>query len=55
MSDKVRVKVVGPLPVAGVSKPGTVDLDPEKVNIPALVRAGHVELPKSKRSEESGE
>lgn len=43
----VRVKVVGPLKVAGVARPGTVELDPSRVNIRGLVRGGHVSLPES--------
>lgn len=39
---KVRCEVVGPCAVAGVRKPGTVELDDEHVNVKALVRAGHV-------------
>ncbi|MFI7042585.1 hypothetical protein ACIBI0_38410 [Microbispora rosea] len=36
-------RVVGSSRVAGVDPGGTVDLDPERVNIPALVAGGHVE------------
>jgi hypothetical protein len=46
-SDKVRAKVVGTCEVAGTRPGGTVDLDPDEVNIPALVEAGHIEISKS--------
>lgn len=42
--DKVKVKVVGPRPVAGVEAPDTVELDPCKYNIRILVETGQVEL-----------
>jgi hypothetical protein len=42
--DTVKVKVVGPNAVAGVEAPNTVELDPDKVNIPILVETGQVEL-----------
>jgi len=42
--DKVKVKVVGPNVVGGVEAPGTVELDPDETNIPALVESGQVEL-----------
>ena len=38
----MRVEVVGPLRVAGARKGEIVNLDPTRVNIPALVEAGHV-------------
>jgi hypothetical protein len=41
---KVRCKVIGILPVNGVSKPGEVELDSGRVNIDALVQSGHVEF-----------
>lgn len=46
--DKVKCKVVGPRPVAGVTQGGTVELDPERYNVDALVAAGHVEVAKPK-------
>lgn len=46
-SDKVRARVIGSHEVAGVAAGGTVDLDPAEVNVPALVEAGHIEIPKS--------
>lgn len=57
--DMVRVKVIGTRAVAGVAPGGTVELDPERVNIAALVDAGHVEpagsAPARKaRADESG-
>ncbi|MDH2425782.1 hypothetical protein [Sphaerisporangium sp. TRM90804] len=45
--DKVRARVVGTCEVAGTAPGGTVDLDPEQVNVPALVEAGHIEISKS--------
>lgn len=42
--DTVKVKVVGPNAVAGVEAPNTVELDPDKYNIPILVETGQVEL-----------
>lgn len=42
-----KYKVVGDLEIAGATKGETVDLDPEHVNIPALLAAGHVEEIKS--------
>ncbi len=41
--DTVKVKVVGPNAVAGVEAPNTVELDPDKYNIPILVETGQVE------------
>lgn len=38
----MRVEVVGPLRVAGARKGEIVDLDPTRVNVPALIEAGHV-------------
>lgn len=40
----VRATVVGSCRVAGVEPGGTVELDPELVNVPALVEGGHIEL-----------
>lgn len=40
----VRCKVTGRYPVAGVPKGGEVELDPESVNVKALVKAGLVEV-----------
>jgi hypothetical protein len=36
-------KVIGPLEVAGKATGEIVELDPEEVNIPALIAGGHVE------------
>lgn len=41
---KVKCKVVGPCAISGVRKPGTVELDTNKVHVDALVAAGHVEI-----------
>lgn len=38
-----RFKVIGVCEVGGVEPGGVVELDPEKVNIPALIAGGHVE------------
>lgn len=38
-----RYKVIGPRAVAGVEPGGTVELDEARVNVPALLSAGHVE------------
>lgn len=38
-----KFKVVGILEVADKRQGEVVELDPEKVNIPALIEAGHVE------------
>lgn len=37
-------KVVGSRAINGVEPGGTTTLDPDQVNIPALIAAGHVEL-----------
>ncbi|GIH76140.1 hypothetical protein [Planobispora longispora] len=47
MAEKIKCKVIGPAEVDGVAAPGTVELDPDVVNIGALVYAGHIEVPKS--------
>lgn len=47
MADKIKCKVIGTSEVDGVAPGGTVELDPDVVNIEALVYAGHVEVPKS--------
>jgi len=39
----MEYRVVGSSRVAGVDPGGTVDLDPDRVNIPALIAGGHVE------------
>lgn len=54
--EKTRVTVIGDLPVAGVDKGGTVELDPAETNIDALVEGGHVKLPSAKpgKAEDSG-
>lgn len=44
MSNKVRCKVLGPYAVADVPKGGDVELDPDQVNVKALVKAGLVEI-----------
>ncbi|MEU8379777.1 hypothetical protein [Streptosporangium sp. NPDC048865] len=46
-TEKVRAKVIGSRVVAETAPGGTVDLDPEEVNIPALVEAGHIEISKT--------
>ena len=49
----MRVKVVGPLRVAGACRGEIVDLDQDQVNIPALIAAGHVQpapAPQSKKA-----
>lgn len=43
-------RVVGPFEVDGKSKGEVVDLDPEVINIPALIEGGHIE-PLTKRPE----
>lgn len=42
-----KYKVVGDLEIAGATKGETVDLDPEHVNVTALLVAGHIEEIKS--------
>lgn len=44
MSNKVRCKVLGPYAIADVPKGGEVALDPDQVNVKALVKAGLVEV-----------
>lgn len=39
----MEYRVVGSSRVAGVDPGGTVELDPDRVNIPALIAGGHVE------------
>lgn len=41
---RVRCEVIGRLAVAGVSRPGRVELDDAETNVRALVRAGHVRV-----------
>lgn len=43
-----RYKVIGPRRIAGVALGGEVELDPDLVNIPALLVGGHVEPVKPK-------
>lgn len=38
----MRVEVIGPLRVGGARKGEVIDLNPDEVNIPALIEAGHV-------------
>lgn len=45
--DRIRATVTGPNEVAGVAPGGTVELDPELVNVAALVEGGHVQLTKA--------
>lgn len=47
MSDQYRV--VGSRPICGVLPGEIVRLDPESVNIPALIAAGHVKLEPEKK------
>lgn len=42
-----KYRVVGDQEIAGATKGETVDLDPEHVNIPALLAGGHIEEIKS--------
>lgn len=42
MATKRRFHVVGPHAVDGVAPGRTVTLDPEQVNIEALIEAGHI-------------
>lgn len=49
MPETVKCTVTGPCPIVGtdgkdVPHGGTVELDPEQTNIPALIEGGHVEL-----------
>jgi hypothetical protein len=41
-------RVIGTHPVSGTDPGGTVELDPERVNIPALIESGAVEVLKAK-------
>lgn len=45
--DTIKAKVIGELPVCGVTTGGYVDLDPRKYVIQALVDGGHIELSKT--------
>jgi hypothetical protein len=38
-----KYTVTGPFPIADVAPGGTVDLDPDTVNVDALIEAGHIE------------
>lgn len=38
----MKYQVVGSLPIADVTAPDVVDLDPDMVNIQALIEAGHI-------------
>lgn len=53
MSALVKARVVGPRSVAGKRR-GLVLLDPETVNVRALVKAGHIELVEEKPRVDSG-
>lgn len=58
MADLVRCRVTGPRAVSGVSAPGAVELDPDAINVDALVQAGHVKVlpvsaPKSRKAEKA--
>lgn len=44
MSNIVHCKVIGMLPVGGVSKPGEVELDADRIHIDALVQGGHIQV-----------
>ncbi len=48
MADTVKVKVVGSCQVGSIQPGGTGELDPNEVNVPALVAGGHVEVVTSK-------
>lgn len=49
--DSIRCKVIGDCEIAGVATGGIVELDPETVNIDALVAGGHIEvLPVARKS-----
>lgn len=43
----MKYKVIGDLEIAGAAKGETVELDPEEINVDALVASGHVEEIKS--------
>lgn len=45
--EKIRAKVIGTCAVGGVAPGGMVELDPDTVNIEALVYGGHIELSKT--------
>lgn len=49
-----RYEVIGPVPIGGVPPGGTVELDPEQVNIPALVHAGHIRPAPVRRKSQAG-
>jgi hypothetical protein len=51
----MKYTVTGPFPVADVAPGGTVDLDPEEVNVDALLAAGHVALPAAKKAPKGGD
>lgn len=57
MPDTVKAKVIGPCAIEGVATGGTVELDPERVNIDALVEGGHIEITKgsARTAEKTGE
>lgn len=38
----MKYTVTGPFPVGDVAPGGTVDLDPEVVNVDALLESGHI-------------
>ncbi len=46
--------VIGEYAVGGVAPGGTVELDPDAVNIPALIEGGHVEPAKPAKSAKRG-
>lgn len=47
----MKYQVVGSLPIADVTAPDVVDLDPETTNIQALIDAGHIaEIKETKKA-----
>jgi hypothetical protein len=50
---KQRFTVIGPRRIEGVTRGGTVELDPAVHNIAALTAAGHIKPKKAQTSEEA--
>lgn len=50
-----KYEVIGPVEIDGVPPGGTVALDPEHVNIQALVTAGHIRPARQRRKTTGGD
>jgi hypothetical protein len=51
----MKYTVTGPFPVSGVEPGRTVDLDPDKVNVDALLESGHIAVPQAAKKAKGGD